>query len=47
MYQAFGNITCDCCGTEVSNMDFIVVKSKEAIQHFCNNDCLIKFLNQK
>jgi hypothetical protein len=39
MYQAFGNITCDCCGTEVSSMDFIVVKSKEAIQHFCDNDC--------
>lgn len=39
MYKAFGNITCDCCGTEVSSLDFIVVKSKEGIQHFCNEDC--------
>lgn len=39
MYKAFGMITCDCCGTEVSSIDFIVVKSKEGIQHFCNEEC--------
>jgi hypothetical protein len=47
MYLAFGNITCDCCGNEVSNIDFTVVKSKEAVQHFCNEDCLKNFLNKK
>jgi hypothetical protein len=39
MYRAYGNITCDFCGTEVSSMDFIVVKSKEAVEHYCNKDC--------
>ena len=47
MYKAFGNITCDCCDTEVSRTDFIVVKSKEAIQHFCNEECLKNFLDNK
>jgi len=39
MYKAFGNIVCDCCGAEVSNKDFIVVKSKGGIQHFCDEKC--------
>jgi YHS domain-containing protein len=47
MYLAFGNITCDCCGTEVSNLDFVVVKGKEYIQHFCNEGCLKNFLINK
>ena len=47
MYRAFGNITCDYCEAEVSHIDFTVVKSKEAVQHFCNEDCLKNFLNIK
>lgn len=39
MYKAFGNITCDYCETEVSNIDFIVIKSNEAVEHYCSEKC--------
>lgn len=39
MYKSFGNIVCDCCETNVSSIDFIVVKSKDGIFHYCDDKC--------
>lgn len=39
MYKGYGNITCDFCESSVSDKDFVVVKDKDGITHFCNNDC--------
>ncbi len=47
MYKGYGNITCDFCEISVSDKDFVVVKDKEGITHFCNDECLKKYLEIK
>jgi len=47
MYRGFGLIVCDCCGINVAYMDFIMVKDKNGIQHFCTEECQKKHLDSK
>lgn len=43
MYKGFGNIECDCCGANIAFIDFVVIKDKNGITHFCNDECKIKY----
>ena len=39
MYKPFGNITCDHCGAVLNEVDYISVKGKKTVLHYCNKKC--------
>lgn len=47
MYKGYGNITCDYCEVNVTNIDFTIVKDKNGVTHFCDDECLKKYLETK
>lgn len=47
MYKGFGNIVCDCCSTIVNFIEYITVKGKNRVLHYCNEECKNKHYNKK
>lgn len=47
MYQVFGNIACDYCQEVLNVKDYLIIKDKKAILHYCNEVCKEKHKNIK
>jgi len=43
MYGAFGCIVCDNCQAIINTKDYLIVKGKKIILHFCNEECKITY----
>lgn len=39
MYTVFGIIICDHCQAVVNEQDYLIVKNKKEILHYCNEEC--------
>lgn len=47
MYKGFGEIVCDQCHIIVNDLDYIILKDKKVILHYCSEKCKKKHQKQK
>ena len=46
-YKGFGNIVCDKCMRILNYIDYIIIKGKNRILHYCSEECKEKHYHNK